>query len=565
MRRLKIRGKLFLMITFVLAILSISILTVTFYQVNILTKNNLDKQLNSNSKLALTLMDKVNSGYWRIDGDKLYKGQYLVNDNHEFVDKIKEDTGDEITIFLNDTRISTTIVNSGKRATGTKASAEVVDKVLNKGEEYVGTTNILNTPYEVKYVPIKDREGKNIGMFFLGVEKSKINEQVVKLMSMIGLITLTVVFFAFLFVVKVTKSITDPLHSAVSYFGIISKGDLSVEVSKEYVKRNDEIGDLSRAAQRMHQSFMQMIIDVKNLSENINNKSKDLNSISEEMSVISENVSKEISTVADFTEEQAEDLTSITTVLNKFGENLDEMVQAIKEIDVTAKDVNYMANKSNNKLETLIQSITEISGSFKEFSVKINILVKDIDKIDEITKVINDIADQTNLLALNAAIEAARAGEAGRGFAVVAQEIRNLADQSKISSEDINKLIDGISNETEKILYNTKGMSEELNNEILIIKENIDSFKTIIQAVDGITPRIEAVNMSALNISGEKNTILEKIETSSAISEETAASSREIAAASREMSSSSNEVADTAGELLDMTKDMMDKVNKFKM
>ncbi|MDW8800895.1 methyl-accepting chemotaxis protein [Clostridium sp. A1-XYC3] len=565
MRRLKIRGKLFLMITFVLAILSISILTVTFYQVNILTKNNLDKQLNSNSKLALTLMDKVNSGYWRIDGDKLYKGQYLVNDNHEFVDKIKEDTGDEITIFLNDTRISTTIINSGKRATGTKASAEVVDKVLNKGEEYVGTTNILNTPYEVKYVPIKDREGKNIGMFFLGVEKSKINEQVVKLMSMIGLITLTVVFFAFLFVVKVTKSITDPLHSAVSYFGIISKGDLSVEVSKEYVKRNDEIGDLSRAAQRMHQSFMQMIIDVKNLSENINNKSKDLNSISEEMSVISENVSKEISTVADFTEEQAEDLTSITTVLNRFGENLDEMVQAIKEIDVTAKDVNYMANKSNNKLETLIQSITEISGSFKEFSVKINILVKDIDKIDEITKVINDIADQTNLLALNAAIEAARAGEAGRGFAVVAQEIRNLADQSKISSEDINKLIDGISNETEKILYNTKGMSEELNNEILIIKENIDSFKTIIQAVDGITPRIEAVNMSALNISGEKNTILEKIETSSAISEETAASSREIAAASREMSSSSNEVADTAGELLDMTKDMMDKVNKFKM
>ncbi|MCT8977745.1 methyl-accepting chemotaxis protein [Clostridium sp. CX1] len=565
MRRLKIRGKLFLMITFVLAILSISILTVTFYQVNILTKNNLDKQLNSNSKLALTLMDKVNSGYWTIDGDKLYKGQYLVNDNHEFVDKIKEDTGDEITIFLNDTRISTTIINSGKRATGTKASAEVVDKVLNKGEEYVGTANILNTPYEVKYVPIKDREGKNIGMFFLGVEKSKINEQVVKLMSMIGLITLTVVFFAFLFVVKVTKSITDPLHSAVSYFGIISKGDLSVEVSKEYVKRNDEIGDLSRAAQRMHQSFMQMIIDVKNLSENINNKSKDLNSISEEMSVISENVSKEVSTVADFTEEQAEDLTSITTVLNKFGENLDEMVQAIKEIDVTAKDVNYMANKSNNKLETLIQSITEISASFKEFSVKINILVKDIDKIDEITKVINDIADQTNLLALNAAIEAARAGEAGRGFAVVAQEIRNLADQSKVSSEDINKLIDGISNETEKILYNTKGMSEELNNEILIIKKNIDSFKTIIQAVDGITPRIEAVNMSALNISGEKNTILEKIEASSAISEETAASSREIAAASREMSSSSNEVADTAGELLDMTKDMMDKVNKFKM
>lgn len=563
MKQLKIRGKIFLMLSFLLLVLSVAIFTVSFYQVNKLCKINFDSQLDSNSKLILNLLDKTYVGDWRIEGDKLYKGQQVINNNSHFIDKVKEETGNELTVFLRDTRICTTIEEEGKRITGTKASAEVIDKVLSGGNEYKGGTKILNKPYEVKYVPIKDKENKVIGMFFIGVERSIINQKVVKMMTIIVVIILGVMLVSFLVAVKIIKNITHPLDAAVNYFGIISEGDLSKSVGEMYLDRYDEIGDLARAARKMQMSVKDMILNVKEASKNINIQSETLYTVSEEMTASSDSVSTSISDVAKGTEDQAHDLVSITSILSDFGESLNEVVQAIKDVDMLSKDINFMANESNGKMQNLIQSVVKISSSFKEFAEKIDGLGRDINQINEITTLINNISDQTNLLALNAAIEAARAGESGRGFAIVAEEIRNLAEQSKISSENINKLISGISNESNAIIKNTDTMSKELDGQVQIINENINSFKKIVGAVDGIIPRINSINNSTVSINEEKNSILEKIEKAASVSQETAATSEQIAASSQEMNASAEEVSSTAQFLTNMTKEVMEKVNNF--
>jgi methyl-accepting chemotaxis protein len=92
---------------------------------------------------------------------------------------------------------------------------------------------------------------------------------------------------------------------------------------------------------------------------------------------------------------------------------------------------------------------------------------RSVDKINELTNEILGISSQTNLLALNASIEAARAGEAGRGFAVVADEIRNLAERSKETANNIQQISALVTDAVEDLAQNANGMLEFIDGTVL--------------------------------------------------------------------------------------------------
>jgi methyl-accepting chemotaxis protein len=85
-------------------------------------------------------------------------------------------------------------------------------------------------------------------------------------------------------------------------------------------------------------------------------------------------------------------------------------------------------------------------------------------KVKEVIQLIADISGQINLLALNATIESARAGEAGKGFAVVASEVKNLANQTDKSIEEITHVIDEMNNASENIVKSLRGIKESIAN-----------------------------------------------------------------------------------------------------
>jgi methyl-accepting chemotaxis protein len=217
------------------------------------------------------------------------------------------------------------------------------------------------------------------------------------------------------------------------------------------------------------------------------------------------------------------------------------------------------------EMNNLVQSVENIQAIFNDFAGKLKSLGDRINRINEISNLINGIADQTNLLALNASIEAARAGEAGRGFAVVADEIRKLAEESKGSSENINAVINEVSSETNIMLSTSDKVTKEMLDQRSVINITIDSFEEIISGIKVISPQIIQISEAMNSIQEEKNIILEKVENVSAVSEEISASTEEISASTEEMSASSEEVAGTALELAGMTRDMLNEVTKFKV
>ncbi|ERI91914.1 putative ATP synthase F1, delta subunit [Clostridiales bacterium oral taxon 876 str. F0540] len=365
-------------------------------------------------------------------------------------------------------------------------------------------------------------------------------------------------FLQYLVTVVIMKSIKTVIYNLDS----IASGDLTINVSSD---EKNEFGIMKKALNQTIGNIKDMITSIKNQAIALENKAEDLSAISGEMSSGSQNVAATIQDVANGTSSQADEIIHTNTIINEFNKQLDEIVKSISNIASNSSSVENMAEDSSKKMNNLVNSIKNVHETFNDFSNKIGNLGMSINRINEITNLINGIADQTNLLALNASIEAARAGEAGRGFSVVAEEIRKLAEQSKIFAENINSVVNQISGETNMMVNTADEVKSEIDGQLEIIGIALTSFDNIIKAISGMTPLIIEANNSMSYIQNEKSTIVEKLESASAVSEEVAASAEEIAASAEQLEASSAEVADTSIELADMTKEIVNALDKFKL
>lgn len=390
---------------------------------------------------------------------------------------------------------------------------------------------------------------------------SEISSSANNIRNIIIIISIICFILTILVSIKISHSISKPIKNLMDAMKKVGDGYLNLKLKTE---SDDEIGQLNTSFNTMVNKVNILALQVKDASGHIQEHSKELSLVSQNMEASSKEVSFAIRDITAGVAAQAEDLLYISHLVGEFTGNLESIFTSIKDAGYNASRIEVMSTNSNETLKTLATSINNINVSFDKVKGKVDILKVNVNKITEITNLINSIAEQTNLLALNAAIEAARAGEAGKGFAVVATEIRKLAEQSRSSSENISNLIITISKENEATIETTEYASKELNMQIMAINNSIDSFKEIVNAVSEIVPQIENINESTNHINSQKNEILEKVDSTSTVAQEISATSEEIFASAEQIKNFSSEVAFSALNQNEKVKNMIEEVSKFK-
>ncbi len=253
------------------------IMLLAYHQFNTTMHKEVETFLADISHNVETIIDVAYPGDYRLVGDSsyyLYKGKSNITNDYTLIDKVKADTGFEISLFYQDTRVLTTIHNSsGSRLIGSAAPDIVIEEVLHTGEAHFYTNVLINgEKYFSYYAPLYNSDGSIVGMLFVGTPSHSVNISIQKSLYplMFVVILVMVVIAACLFFY--TRNFASALLKIHTFLADISTGNLNAELDTTILRRNDEFGDIGRSALSMQRSLRHMI-EQDTLTELFNRRS----------------------------------------------------------------------------------------------------------------------------------------------------------------------------------------------------------------------------------------------------------------------------------------------------
>ncbi len=361
------------------------------------------------------------------------------------------------------------------------------------------------------------------------------------------------------------RQLMKPIIASTAYAKKLGSGDFREDVPEKYLRREDEIGGLTKAFHELNENFSELVSEIIDSSYQVASSSEQLNVTADEVANTSEDMAKTIDEIAQGATDQATSTEVGATKTFALGELIEANKAHMNNLNEASANIVTMIGDGLKIVTDLTEKTQDTDKAAKEIFEVITKTDESTSKIGEASNVIALIAEQTNLLALNAAIEAARAGEAGKGFAVVADEIRKLAEQSTASTKDIDDIVHELVESSRIAVGTINHVNDIITDQVQAVKETEDKFVDISKAVEVSVHAIDNLNVSEKNMESQKAEILDTIQGLSAIAQENAASTEEASAAVTQQSESMRQIVDASGDLAKLSEELSNSVSRFKI
>ncbi len=375
-----------------------------------------------------------------------------------------------------------------------------------------------------------------------------------------AIITSILLAFAIVIMWLVSRSITNPISELVAIMNRLAKGELDLTVPSQ--DRKEEVGDIARAvvgisesvaAKAKKESDAKAFADEQRRQETQQmehmaavERKKVMNDMADRFE---SSVGSVVDTVSSAATELRSSAESMTQISNQTTDRATAVAAATEEATASVQTVATASEQLLSAINEISQKVEESAGFTRQAvsraqatNVTVEGLAESAKKIDNVVKMIQDIAWQTNLLALNATIEAARAGDAGKGFAVVAAEVKNLADQTSKATVDISEQISNMQNNTQDAVKAIKDISSQIGQ----INQISESIAAAVEEQSASTKEI------ALNV-----------RQASTGTQEVAKNIVEVSRASSESGEAASQVLGASGELSKKSEQLRGLVEEF--